>query len=790
MDEGRGRGDFVRRNAWWWFLAAGALVDASYFIRSSPVRYLVSAILSAAAAVAILVGVRWYRPRPALSWYLVAVGTGFFAVADAIFGVLQITGTLVPVPSLADVFYLAGYLLFIAGLIVLGSSRGAGGGRRLVPLLDAGIITLGMGTVTWALVVVPYLRSDLSALPLTVSLAYPVLDLMLLYMAVRLVLTTGVRSTALALFTAWIVATLAADALYYSTLAASGTPIAAEVSDGLWNGAYVCLGAAALHRSLADTTQLAPQGEERLSYPRVWVLILLTLLGPALVIANIGGVREQPQHAAVISGIVAALTLLLLVRIMLLARFAENQADKARIRARMAEQALREHTELQKQLSHQSFHDTLTGLANRTLFSERLEEALSRSSGRGKTVVLVIDLDHFKDINDSLGHPIGDELLITVGHRLLGAARRQDVVARMGGDEFAILAEDVREISAEKYAQRFMERFRSPFGLSGHRSVFVTASIGIVAIDDPISFKDALRDADIALYVAKNRGRNRAVLFETAMSRAQQNHARIAQDLRYALSRHELTVHYQSVVDLSTTEVVGVEALLRWQQTGRANTPPELFIPIAEETGLIVPIGAWVLREACLQGRRWHDAVRGRGRGPLSVAVNVSGRQLKDQRFPETVQRVLAETGFPATSLVLEITESTLIADAEVASAHIRTLRGLGVRISIDDFGTGYSSLAYLRDLPVDIVKIDQSFVLKGAAEVDNSLIQAILHLGYALDLETIAEGIETPHQAKRLRALGCPYGQGFYYSHPLPPNALEAYLATQATLTLSETNN
>jgi len=785
MEEARGRGEIVRRNAWWWFLVAGALVDASYFVKSSPVRYLVSAILSAAATAAIVVGVRWYRPRPAVSWYLFAVGTGFFAVADTIFGALQIAGTLVPVPSLADVFYLAGYVLFIAGLIVLGSRRGTA--RRWVPLLDAGIITLGMGTVTWAFVVIPYLRSDLAALPLSVSLAYPVLDLLLLYMAVRLVLTSGVRSPALGLFTAWVAGTLVADGLYYSTLAASGTPIAAEVSDGLWNGAYVCLGAAALHPSLARTTRLAPPGEERLSFSRMCVLILLTLLGPALVVANIGDVRDQPQHASVISGIVATLILLLMVRIMLLARFAESQADKARIRARMAEQALREHTELQKQLSHQAFHDALTGLANRTLFSERLEEALSRTPATGHTVLLVIDLDHFKDINDSLGHPVGDELLITVGHRLLGAARRQDVVARMGGDEFAILAEDLRDFSAEKYAQRFLERFKGPFALSGHRSVFVTASIGMVAIDEPTSFKDALRDADIALYVAKNRGRNRAVRFESDMSRAQQSHARIAQDLRYALSRQELAVHYQSVVDLSTTEVIGVEALLRWQQPGRAYTPPELFIPIAEETGLIVPIGAWVLREACRQGRRWHDTVP--GRLPLSVAVNVSGRQLKDNRFPETVRQVLAETGFPATSLVLEITESTLVADAEAASAHIRALRGLGVRISIDDFGTGYSSLAYLRDLPVDIVKIDQSFVLKGAAEVDNSLIQAILHLGYALDLDTIAEGIETPHQAKRLRALGCSYGQGFYYSRPLPPKALEAYLNTQARLTLTEPN-
>ncbi len=394
----------------------------------------------------------------------------------------------------------------------------------------------------------------------------------------------------------------------------------------------------------------------------------------------------------------------------------------------------------------------------------------------------MIDLDGFKDINDSLGHPVGDELLVTVGHRLLGAARRSDTVARMGGDEFAILAEDLKEIPAETYAQRFLERFREPFALSGHRSVFVTASIGVVAITEPTTFHDAVRNADIALYAAKEHGRNRAELFEPTMSLGRQSRARIAQDLRYALPRNELTVHYQPVVHLPTAQVTGVEALLRWQRGGRSPTPPEVFVPIAEETGLIRPIGAWVLREACRHGRHWHDTVP--KAEALSVAVNVSGRQLEDHRFADTVRHVLHETGFPPAFLVLEITESTLVTDAETTSAHIRALRDLGVRISIDDFGTGYSSLAYLRDLPADIVKIDQSFVLRGGGDVDTSLIQAILQVGHALHLDVIAEGIETPHQAQRLHSLGCPHGQGFYYSPPLAPKALEAYLTTQAILT------
>jgi diguanylate cyclase (GGDEF)-like protein len=781
MQEAHSKGLRRRKNAWWWFLAAGAAVIIVYAVVTAPVRHLFSPMLAACATVAILVGVRWHRPRPSRSWYLFAAGMGLFAVADAIFGAFQVAGTLVPFPSPADVLYLAAYPCFAAGLVSLMTAWGSGVRRGAV--LDAGIITLGMSTLTWAFIVMPYLSSHLSALPLTVSLAYPLADLLLLGMAAKLVLVSGVRLPALALFTLWVGATLVADALYYSTLAATGAPIAADVSYALWMASYLLFGAGALHPSMARTTQLVPRSQERLSRARMTVLTLPALLGPALLIADVGGVRGQATPAVAIACIVAALTVLLVARITLLARFAEAQADQARARARMAEDALRQQTSLQRQLTHQAFHDALTGLANRALFVQQLEHTLSRPAAPRNTALLLIDLDRFKDINDSLGHPVGDELLITVGHRLLGAARRNDTVARMGGDEFAVLA-DLKETPAETYAQRFLDRCREPFALSDQRSVFITASIGVVAITEPTTFNDALRNADIALYVAKERGRNRAELFEPTMSLARQSRARIAQDLRYALPRNELTVHYQPVIHLPTGQVTSVEALLRWERGGRSPTPPEVFVPIAEETGLIRPIGAWVLREACRHGRHWHDTVP--KAEVLSVAVNVSGRQLKEHGFPDTVRQVLHETGFPPVSLVLEITESTLVTDAETTSTHIRALRDLGVRISIDDFGTGYSSLAYLRDLPADIVKIDQSFVLRGGGDVDKSLIQAILQVGHALDLDVIAEGIETPHQAQRLHSLGCPHGQGFYYSPPMAPKALEAYLTTQAILTPS----
>ncbi|MEV4331995.1 EAL domain-containing protein [Streptomyces sp. NPDC049597] len=778
MREAQGRQQ--RRHAWWWFLVAGAVVIGVYTVVTAPVRHLLPCVLAVCATVAMLVGIRRHRPRPSRSWCLVAAGMGLFAVADAFFGAFQFAGTPVPVPSPADVLYLAAYPCFAAGLVSLMAAWGSG--VRWGAVLDAGIVTLGMSTLTWAFIVMPYLRGHLSALPLVVSLAYPLADLLLLGIVAKLVFVSGFRLPALGLLTLWVGVTLVADALYYSTLAATGAPIGAYASNALWMASYALLAASALHPSMAGTTRLVPRSQERLSRARMTALTLPALLGPALLIADVAGVRGQPMHVVAIGSIVAALTVLLVVRIMLLARFAETQADQARDRARIAEDALRQQMSLQRQLTHQAFHDALTGLANRALFFERLERALSRPSAARNTVLLLIDLDRFKDVNDSLGHPVGDELLIAVGHRLLGAARRNDTVARVGGDEFAVLAEDLKEIPAEAYAHRFLDRFKEPFAFSDSRTVFITASIGVVAATEPGTANDALRIADIALYAAKERGRNRAEIFEPAMSLAQQSHARIAQDLRYALPRDELTVHYQPVIHLPTGRVAGVEALLRWQRAGGSPTPPEVFVPIAEETGLIRPIGTWVLREACRHGRHWHDSIA--KAGALSVAVNVSGGQLKDHRFPHAVRQILHETGFPPASLVLEITESTLVTDAETTAAYIRALRDLGVRISIDDFGTGYSSLAYLRDLPADIVKIDQSFVLRGASDLDNSLIQAILHVGHALDLDVIAEGIETPHQAVRLRSLGCPHGQGFYYSPPMAPKALEAFLATQAVLT------
>jgi len=422
-----------------------------------------------------------------------------------------------------------------------------------------------------------------------------------------------------------------------------------------------------------------------------------------------------------------------------------------------------ERKRLERELRHQAFHDSLTNLANRALFRDRVEHALARI-GRDldALAVLVLDLDGFKAVNDSLGHGTGDRLLTTVARRLEASVRPGETVARLGGDEFAILLEDLTDAQAPvQVAERVLAALGTPFTLDG-REVFVQASIGIsLSAFGATDADELLRDADLAMYVAKRRGKGRYELFEPGM-------------LAETVERLELEVHYQPSVDLAEERIVGVEALVRWRHPERGLVSPVEFIPVAEETGLIVPIGRWVLEQACRQAVAWRQAA-GPGDEPLRVSVNLSGRQLQQPDLVEQVAAVLADTGLPPEHLVLEITESMLLEDADDTVIRLQQLKDLGVLLAIDDFGTGYSSLSYLSRLPVDLLKIDRSFVA-GIADSHEAadLAQAIVRLGRTFHLTTVAEGVETAEQLAELQAMGCDQAQGFYFSRPLPPDQLD----------------
>jgi diguanylate cyclase (GGDEF)-like protein/PAS domain S-box-containing protein len=440
-----------------------------------------------------------------------------------------------------------------------------------------------------------------------------------------------------------------------------------------------------------------------------------------------------------------------------------------------------ERKALEEQLRHQAFHDVLTGLANRSLFRDRLDHALARASrGADPTAVLYLDIDDFKSVNDRFGHAEGDRLLVGVGQRLQSATRAGDTVARLGGDEFAVIVEEADPAEARSAADRILAAFAEPFDLDG-RQIVVRASIGIAIHDvDSGDAEELLRQADIAMYAAKARGGDGHATYEARLYEATVARMESKADLHGALERGELQVAYQPIVDMETGAITGAEALMRWDHPQRGAIPPAEFIPLAEESGLIIELGRWILEAACQQTRRWQDET---GRPDFSISVNLSGRQIADPGLVGDVARALASSGLEPSCLTLEITETTLVADVDATVAAFRALKELGIRLAIDDFGTGYSSLSYLRQFPIDILKIDRSFVASLDEGSDSSaLVRSILNLSATLRLDTVAEGIETPEQRRALESLGATRGQGYLFARPMAPSEMGGLLAVGDT--------
>jgi diguanylate cyclase (GGDEF)-like protein len=442
-----------------------------------------------------------------------------------------------------------------------------------------------------------------------------------------------------------------------------------------------------------------------------------------------------------------------------------------------------ERKNLEKQLAHQAFHDPLTNLANRALFHDRVQHALTRAPRNQKNpAVLFLDLDEFKRVNDTLGHAVGDELLLAVTRRLTNCLRVSDTCARLGGDEFAILLEDVTVTAdAVHLAERIVPMIRAPFTLSSAEA-YVGVSIGIAFAEHANNADELLRNADLAMYLSKSGGRGRFTVFEPAMHAEVVHRVELEAELRGALDRDEFVLEFQPIVEIPAGTVTGIEALLRWDHPTKGQLAPMTFIPIAEESGTIVDIGRWVLLEACRVWRAVRDASPAGDR--LTLTVNLSGRQLDHAGLVADVETALVASGVPAGGLILEITESVFVHDDRVILDRLRALKALGVQLAIDDFGTGYSSLSYLQRFPVDILKIDKSFTERlGAGSEESPLSRAVVALGNTMSIRTIAEGIETPAQWDRLRDLGCELGQGFLISRPVGKAQLVALLSGSATL-------
>jgi diguanylate cyclase (GGDEF)-like protein/PAS domain S-box-containing protein len=423
-------------------------------------------------------------------------------------------------------------------------------------------------------------------------------------------------------------------------------------------------------------------------------------------------------------------------------------------------------------ISHMALHDALTNLPNRTFFHEQMEQFFLHL-GRGQTFALLcLDLDHFKSVNDTLGHPYGDMLLRQVGERLRGCVRESDCIARLGGDEFAILqGSAAKPTDLTALATRVIEVIGVPYDLNGHQIV-VGASIGIaIAPTDASNSDQLLKNADLALYRAKGDGRNAYRFFESEMDARMQARRALEVDLRKALAKGEFELYYQPIINVAANEVSACEALLRWQHPKRGMISPLDFIPLAEETGIIVPLGEWVLRQACAEVALWPKKVK--------VAVNLSPMQFKSKNLVPTVVSALAASGLPANRLELEVTESVLLQDNDATLATLHQLRGLGVTISMDDFGTGYSSLSYLRKFPFDKIKIDRSFI-SGISGQDDSfaIVRAVAAIGSSLKMTTTAEGVETREQFDRIKSEGCTEVQGYFFSPPKPAADIARVLA------------
>jgi diguanylate cyclase (GGDEF)-like protein len=749
-----------RLSAWSAYLVVGVLLAAAYFLtgHSNPVWL----AIAASSAVALWIGTARVKRR--LPWVWLAIGQTCYLIAEILWVAYDVAGE-VPFPSFADIFYFAVYPFAAAGLYVLVRDRSPG--RDLPAVIDAAVITVVMGLLAWVYLMEPYARDpSLSIMEIAISVAYPIGDLLLLGVLARLLVGAGGRSVALVLITAGTVAMLVSDVIFARVELTIGYE--AGLIDLGWILNYICWGVAALHPSARSASDPIPAQTEQLTTARLATLAGVSLLAPA-VLAGEWAVGAEKCHVIEVVLATATVFLLVVARMAGLNREIRNQVTTLTRQGKRLETALDERDALADRLLHQASHDPLTGLANRSLFMERVDAALEAAPPTGPGVaVLFLDLDDFKLVNDSYGHPAGDELLTALAQRLRGALRSGDIAARLGGDEFGILLSRVDdELVSRRVAGRVVRATRTPFNLR-QGTVEIHSSAGVALGEPGIGAEQLVRNADAAMYLAKSKGKDRFEMFDLTKHSSVLEQISIKSSLPAALENGEFTVHYQPLIELASRATVGAEALVRWNHPERGLVFPSDFIGLAEESDFILSLGAWVIQQACRQAREWRDQMG--ERSPFTMSVNVSARQLAHLEFVDHVSAALTQSNLAPEHLVLEFTESVLMKHEDGAPT-LAQLSALGVRFAIDDFGTGYSSLAYLRRLPADVLKIDKSFVdeILGGPE-DEAVAHAVLRLGSILKKSVIAEGIEDERQRSRLVALGCKYGQGYLFSPPVEP--------------------
>ncbi|MBS2536019.1 EAL domain-containing protein [Catenulispora sp. NF23] len=747
------------------FAAFMALWTVFYY--SVPSLHLLTwTVIGLGAVGAVLLGVRRYHPHTPLAWYLLAAAMLTLVSGDTSYNLLtDVFSQVEPFPSLADGIYLATYPLAAGGVMLM--VRGRSPLRDRAALIDAVILTTAAALLLWVYIITPNVADrDQSWLANAVSIAYPLGDVMLLAVTARLATGGGLRGPAVRLLLLGVLGLTGSD-VAYALVRLYGTWHVGSAADLGWVLFYVSWGAAALSPSMTELTEPVARSR-RTDNSRVLPLAVAALVAPTVLMVEAleHGLRDGP----VIAVTSALMFLLVLMRLYLAGRQNRELDNRAHTRAMLRE------------LKYRAYRDSLTGLGNRLRFQDRAERALARAQDSGGVAaMLLIDLDNFKEVNDTQGHKVGDELLVAAAQRIAGAVRPGDLPVRLGGDEFAVLLSDgASEGAAVALAQRLIGVLAEPFRLSG-APVPVRASIGVATSPGGAGGTEEVlfRNADLALYAAKADGKGTWRLFDPSLYDAALQRLALRTGLDRALAVGEFELHYQPIVQLQgPPRVAGFEALVRWRHPKLGLLSPVNFVPVAEETGQISPIGAWILRRATADA-----AAAGFG----YVAVNVSPHQFSGGRFVDTVRSALREAGLPPDRLTVEITENVFLHEATAdALVDLQRLTRLGVRIAIDDFGTGYSSIGYLRDLKFDVIKADKSFVDHIADKPDHErLLRGIVHVARIMDIAVVAEGVETVAQRNLLREMGCAYAQGFLYSPAVP---LGETAGVWATIEMGET--
>jgi diguanylate cyclase (GGDEF)-like protein len=726
------------------FLSIIAVALIAGGLRAAAAQALPSAIAATVLALgAFALGMSRHRSRHSRSW---RAAWSILGLALAVQTVATVVAACSGLPSMYPA-----PLDWVGAMCALSAACALGGllstrvrGRAVDAALEGSIIAVSCAYLTWAWAITRGI-DQAQALATVVPLA---IWIVAVWMLLRLIFLTKEHIVAYRYLAASFVCLLAVNAIFAGTrLGGSSLDRSGALGLALWG--YCLWGAAAVHPSLRRTFEPTQPRASNFGTGQLLLSVLAITLGP-ITVAFVASGRDMHGLVGVLEGSAIAPGLLAVYLI---------RQVRARARA-----------------EYRAQHDPLTGLPNRTLFHDRVEVALAqaRRSGTG-VAVMFLDLDRFKSINDSLGHAVGNQLLHAVAKRLRETVRESDTVARMGGDEFTVLLGDIKETDdASTTAQKLVEQFSKPF-VAGGRELHTTTSIGIALYPaDGDDVDTLLKHADSAMYRAKSRGRDSFEFFTPDLSVRAQARLSVESGLRHALDRKGLELHYQPQVDVCSGAIVGLEALARWPHKGVGMLMPSVFVPIAEETGLIVPLGDWAIDEACADLRRWLNA----GIAPRPVAVNVSARQLSDASLVDKVGAVLERYDVPAQYLELEITESVFMRDLTSSTATLVQLRELGVKCSIDDFGTGFSGLSYLADMPIDSLKIDQSFVAHVQRVQDSApIIEAIIGLARALQLNVVAEGVESEEQARFLAHAGCTEMQGYLFSPPRPFDEISAML-------------